>query len=99
MKHKGTVILETDRLILRRFSVDDAEAMFRNWANDPDVTKYLTWPPHADVSVSEAVNLPDTDALYSYLFSFADNVEVVEPKNIRENVKQKLIAMQQKYIT
>lgn len=44
-------------------------------------------------------NLPDTDALYSYLFSFADAVEIVEPDSIRETVKEKLAAMQQKYIT
>lgn len=42
MNHKGTVTLETERLILRRFTMDDAEAMFRNWASDPEVTKYLT---------------------------------------------------------
>lgn len=46
MKHCGTCALETDRLILRRFVVDDAEAMYKNWASDGEVTKYLTWPPH-----------------------------------------------------
>jgi len=55
MNHKGTVTLETERLILRRFTIDDAEAMFRNWANDDEVTKYLTWPTHTDVSVSQTV--------------------------------------------
>ena len=55
MTHKGTVTLETERLILRRFTLDDAEAMFHNWANDPKVTKYLTWPTHTDSSVSKAV--------------------------------------------
>lgn len=44
-------------------------------------------------------NLPDSDTLYSYLFSFADSVEIVEPENIREQVKNKLAAMQKKYIT
>jgi ribosomal-protein-alanine N-acetyltransferase len=39
LTHKGTVTLETERLILRRFAPDDAEPMFRNWANDPEVTK------------------------------------------------------------
>lgn len=38
--------LETERLLLRKFSLDDAEAMFSNWANDEEVTKYLTWTPH-----------------------------------------------------
>ena len=44
-------------------------------------------------------NLPDSDTLYSYLFSFADSVEIVEPENIREKVKNKLAAMQKKYVT
>ena len=33
-------------IINRRFTLDDAEPMFRNWAGDPEVTKYLTWPTH-----------------------------------------------------
>ena len=40
--------LETERLLLRRFTVDDAPQMFRNYASDPEVTKYLTWAPHKD---------------------------------------------------
>ena len=32
--------LETERLILRPFREDDAEAMFNGWASDPEVTKY-----------------------------------------------------------
>lgn len=44
-------------------------------------------------------NLPDSDTLYSYLFSFADSVEIVEPENIREQVKNKLAAIQKKYVT
>ena len=52
MNHTGTQTIRTGRLILRRFTVNDAEAMFRNWANDPEVTKYLTWPPHGDVEVT-----------------------------------------------
>lgn len=45
------------------------------------------------------INLPGNDALYSYLFSFADYVEVLEPENVREQVKEKLAAMQKKYVT
>ena len=47
--------LETKRLILRRFTIEDAKYMFKNWANDSEVTKYLTWPTHSDISVSEMV--------------------------------------------
>ncbi|MDR2751906.1 MAG: GNAT family N-acetyltransferase [Clostridiales bacterium] len=49
MVHKGTVRLETQRLILRRFTEDDAQAMYDNWASDPEVSKYLTWPSHKSV--------------------------------------------------
>lgn len=54
MKHLGTQTLETPRLILRRFTAADASAMFHNWASDSAVTKFLTWPPHADEGVSLA---------------------------------------------
>ena len=48
MKHIGTRKIETDRLILRQATSDDAQAMYRNWASDPEVTKYLTWPTYTD---------------------------------------------------
>lgn len=55
MKHIGTQTIETPRLILRRFELSDAQAMFDNWASDSNVTTYLTWPTHTDVSVTERV--------------------------------------------
>ena len=53
--HKGTQTLETPRLILRRAVREDTEPMFRNWASDPEVTKFLTWPAHSNITVSEMV--------------------------------------------
>lgn len=44
----GTVPIETDNLLLRRFTIKDAEPMFKNWASDPEVTRFLTWTPHKD---------------------------------------------------
>lgn len=52
MNHQGTKRLETERLILRRFVVEDADEMYRNWAGDDEVTKYLTWPSHAAADVT-----------------------------------------------
>lgn len=37
MQHKGTKILETERLLLRRWKENDAEEAFAHWMNDPDV--------------------------------------------------------------
>ncbi len=55
MKHLGTKTIETKRLILRQFQMEDAEKMYRNWANDPEVTRFLTWPPHGSVEVTKQV--------------------------------------------
>jgi ribosomal-protein-alanine N-acetyltransferase len=44
--------LEAERLILRRFVETDAEDMFSNWCSDPEVTKFLAWQPHGDISVT-----------------------------------------------
>lgn len=52
MNHLGTKTLETDRLILRRFTLEDADAVWQNWANDDAVTAYLTWPTHPCVDAS-----------------------------------------------
>lgn len=41
MNHCGTQKLETERLVLRRFTEDDALAMFENRASDSEVTKFL----------------------------------------------------------
>lgn len=55
MKHLGTKTIETKRLILRRFEMTDAQAMFDNWASDPLVTEFLTWTTHETVDVSKAI--------------------------------------------
>ena len=55
LTHKGTQTIETSRLILRKAVPEDAAHMFLNWASDPEVTKYLTWPAHGSIAVSEMV--------------------------------------------
>lgn len=45
--HKGTGEIKTQRLLLRRFTVDDDEAMFENWAKDERVTRFLGYAPHS----------------------------------------------------
>ena len=52
MKSIGTQVLQTDRLILRRFVESDAEAMFQNWASSAENLTYVTWDPHPDVEVT-----------------------------------------------
>lgn len=78
MKHKGTQTLETNRLILRRFTLEDAQAMFNNWANDEEVTKFLTWLPHQNVVVTKSivsswVDEYEKDNFYQWAIILKDN--------------------------
>ena len=41
MEHKGTVKIETSRLILRKFTVEDIEPAFRNWESDKNVVWFM----------------------------------------------------------
>ena len=77
MNHLGTRELATERLTLRRFEIEDAENMFYNWANDPEVTKYLTWPAHENVEVTESivkdwVSKYDDKEFYQWAFELND---------------------------
>lgn len=44
-------MIETDRLILRQWREEDAEALYR-YASDPDIGPIAGWPPHTSVENS-----------------------------------------------
>jgi len=46
LTHTGTQEIETERLRLRRFVMEDVNMVFLEWANSEAVTKYLTWERH-----------------------------------------------------
>jgi [ribosomal protein S5]-alanine N-acetyltransferase len=49
---KGPERVETNRLILRRPTIQDAEVVFARYAGDAEVTKYVGWPRHRSVEHS-----------------------------------------------
>ena len=49
MQHIGTKQLETKRLILRRYRMEDAADMFTNWVTDPVVAQFWDWKHHQDI--------------------------------------------------
>lgn len=55
LTHKGTRPLETPLIILRRFVPEDARAMYNNWASCPETTKFLTWPAHSNIGITQKV--------------------------------------------
>lgn len=47
--------IETKRLFHRKLRKDDAESIFRNWASDSEVAKYVTWNVHKDINETKAI--------------------------------------------
>ena len=47
--------IKTKRLFLRKLRSDDAESIFRNWASDSEVAKYVTWNVHKDMNETKAI--------------------------------------------
>jgi len=63
---------------LRRFTVDDTDAMFDNWASDPEVTKFLKWSAYTDKGplreyLAEAVTSYESDE--TYLWAMVLNID------------------------
>ncbi len=82
MKHCGTQRLETERLILRKFTMADVNAAFNNWTNDEKVTKFLRWPTHTELGITESV-IKDWIANYER----ADFYQwAIVPKDINEPI-------------
>lgn len=54
LTHRGTVPLETRRLLLRPMCLADAGDMFRNWTGDAEAARYVSWEPHASEADSRA---------------------------------------------
>ena len=49
----GTQTIETERLILRRFAIEDAESAMRNWAGDDHVQKMYGEPSYKTIKAAE----------------------------------------------
>jgi ribosomal-protein-alanine N-acetyltransferase len=47
--------LETERLILRRPQPGDAEEIFDQYASKKEVVKYMSWPRHESLEITEQV--------------------------------------------
>ena len=72
----------------------DMQAAFRVY---DEFTDNITEDSQGNLYVQ--IDLPDNEVLYSYVMSFSDSVEVIEPQSIREQMKKRLQKMQEKYRT
>ena len=47
--------LESDRLILRPFVLEDAMDMYLGWTSDDEVTKFISWNSHESVETTKEI--------------------------------------------
>lgn len=79
-EHKGTQTLRTERLVLRKYELSDAQDMFKNYAADERVTKFLTWLPYTNTDdVEEFIRerIAEYDDLSNYNWVIELGGEVV----------------------
>jgi [ribosomal protein S5]-alanine N-acetyltransferase len=71
--------LETERLLLRKITLDDVEGMF-SYASNDEVTKYVTWDTHR--------SLADTKQYIEFVLSRYENKQIapwgIESKETKE---------------
>lgn len=54
LEHKGSIDIKTDRLLLRKFQISDAEEIFASWTSDERVAKYTSWYAHEKIEDTRA---------------------------------------------
>ena len=55
INHMGTQTIETNRLILRKYEITDADDMFRNWVTDSEVSRFWGWEPHKNIDETKTL--------------------------------------------
>ncbi|MBR6705988.1 MAG: GNAT family N-acetyltransferase [Clostridia bacterium] len=82
MQKTGTRTINTPRLILRRFCREDAGDMYRNWASDKEVTRFLTWPAHSSAEVTgmlltQWIAKYEDGGFFNWAIQYRENGEVI----------------------
>lgn len=73
-----TPVLETERIILRPLSLDDAQNAFSRWTSDDRVSKYMNWNSHKSIDetkmwLNDAVNNYSSDTVFDWGFTAKEN--------------------------
>jgi [ribosomal protein S5]-alanine N-acetyltransferase len=74
--------IETERLLLRKPRIEDARTIFEGWAQDQEVTRYLTWRPHerseqAQEFVQGCIHAWEGETRFPYMITLKQNGQVV----------------------
>lgn len=73
---------ETERLVLRKPRLEDAHAIFEGWAQDPEVTRYLTWRPHERIEQTQefvrgCIRAWESNTRFPYMITLKETGEVI----------------------
>lgn len=82
LKHKGTNTIETEKLILRRFKIEDVEGVYNSWVTDCKVTKFLSWLPHENIELTRSyiatwIDEYNDDNRYNWIIELKDEKKVI----------------------
>ena len=82
LKNRGTELIETERLILRRFVPEDAKNFYDNVGSDFEVAKYVIWDVHKNIDVTKKllekwIASYDDPNKYKWAIELKENKEVV----------------------
>ena len=86
MIHKGTVYLETERLILRRFQKEDIKQIYYNCWSDKEVWKWTNYAPmdciedvmtNADMFTDNWMDAYERKNRYSWAIQLKETGEVI----------------------
>ena len=79
--NNNTKTLESDRLTLRKFKIEDADGIYNNWASDAECCKYLSWNVHKDIeettSIIESWIKGYENGCYNWIVELKDTHEVI----------------------
>ena len=86
MKELGTKTLETGRLTLRKYKIEDAKGMYENWGSDPKCNIYLPWELHENVEqtkeiITEWINAYQEDT-FNWIIELKESNEVIGGINV-----------------
>ena len=82
--------LETQRLSLRQPVIENAVSIFEQYAQDPEVTKYLGWQPHKSITVTHefinrCISVWADDSAFPYVLIRQDDAQLIGMVEIRIN--------------
>lgn len=89
----GSVNLETERFILRKFRMSDARDIYSNWLSDKDSARYNAWKVHSSIEVtkeylSEWIDSYNRDDYFHWAIEDKNTEEVIGSITV-SNVKKR----------